>query len=216
MPALVVQAVPVGPLSCNCVVVGDSVSSEAVIVDPGGDAERLLDLLSVLRLRVSVIINTHAHFDHVGANAALRRATGAPLKMHADDVPLYDSLRQQAVFFGGLLPVPERAPVDDTLSDGQRLEVGAARATVLHTPGHSPGSICLLFDADPPLLLSGDTLFAGGIGRSDLSGGDPAALRRSLTTRILTLDDRTRVIPGHGPETTIGAERRTNPFLMEV
>jgi hydroxyacylglutathione hydrolase len=216
MPALVVQAVAVGPLGCNCVVVGDAATGAAAVVDPGGDTDRILGLLAGLRLRCALILNTHAHFDHVGANAALRRATGAPLKMHAEDLPLYDSLREQASFLGGLLPVPERAPVDELLADLQRIEVGSATATVLHTPGHSPGSICLLFDGDPPLLLSGDTLFAGGIGRSDLEGGDPHALHRSLETRLLPLDDRTRVIPGHGPETTIGVERRSNPFLVEM
>jgi hydroxyacylglutathione hydrolase len=216
MAAIVVQTVAVGPLGCNCVIIGDVTTGAAAVVDPGGDADRILGLLSGLRLRCTVIINTHAHFDHVGANASLRRATGAPLKLHADDLPLYDSLQEQAAFLGGLLPVPERAPVDELLADGQRVAVGSATATVLHTPGHSPGSICLLFDGDPPLLLSGDTLFAGGIGRSDLVGGDPDALTRSLRARLLPLDDETRVIPGHGPETTIGVERRTNPFLTEM
>jgi hydroxyacylglutathione hydrolase len=215
MTSLVVQALAVGPLGVNCVVVGAPESGEALVVDPGGDAERILDLLRVLHLRCTLIVNTHAHFDHVGANADLRRATGAALQMHGDDLPLYEQLALQAAFFGGLLPVPERAPVDGLLSDGQRLTVGGMTATVLHTPGHSPGSICLLIDADPPLLLSGDTLFAGGIGRSDLAGGDSDALFRSLRDRLLTLRDETRVIPGHGPQTTIGDERRDNPFLQE-
>jgi glyoxylase-like metal-dependent hydrolase (beta-lactamase superfamily II) len=197
------------------VVLGDSNGGEAMVVDPGGDVERILDLLRVLHLRCVLIVNTHAHFDHVGGNAELRRATGAPLLMHADDLPLYQHLPEQAAFLGGLLPVPERAPIDRTLADGESLRVGGLAAGVLHTPGHTPGGICLLIDGEPPLLLSGDTLFAGGVGRTDLWGGDERALVHSLQTRLLTLDDRTQVIPGHGPRTTIGQERRTNPFLME-
>ncbi len=215
MSDLVVRPLAVGPLACNCVVLGDAGNGQAMVVDPGGDAERILDLLRVLHLRCVLIVNTHAHFDHVGANAALRRATGAPLLMHADDLTLYGLLSQQAAYLGGIFPVPERVPVDRRLADGETLQAGALEARVLHTPGHSPGSICLLVESAPPLLLSGDTLFAGGIGRTDLVGGDEEALMRSLRERLLALADDTQVIPGHGPLTTIGQERRTNPFLME-
>ena len=209
----VVRVTPVGPLECNCVIVGDDTSGEALIVDPGGDAERVLHLLRSLHLRCSTIVNTHAHLDHVAANAEVRRATGARLLMHADDLPLYDALSEQAAWLGGLVPEPERAPVDATLAHGDLLHVGDLTARVLHTPGHTPGSICLFFDGPEPLLLAGDTLFAGGIGRTDLPGGDTRALMQSLS-KLLVLDDRTRVVPGHGPDTTIAAERRDNPFLV--
>jgi hydroxyacylglutathione hydrolase len=212
---MVLRVWPVGPLQCNCIVAGDTTAGEALVVDPGGDAEQVLYLLSSQRLRCSTIVNTHAHIDHVMADAEVRRLTGARLLMHAADQPLYDALQEQAVWLGGVVPAPEHAPVDATLAHGDIVRVGSLSARVLHTPGHSPGSICLLFDQPEPLLLAGDTLFAGGVGRTDLPGGDTRALAHSLR-QLLTLDDRTRVVPGHGPETTIGAERRSNPFLAEL
>jgi hydroxyacylglutathione hydrolase len=211
-----VRVLPVGPLQCNAVLVGDSVAGDALVVDPGGDAPQILDALRVLGLRCATIVNTHAHFDHITANAEVRRTTGARLLMHADDLPLYAAVPEQAAWLGGVFPTPEPAPVDGTLAHGDILTVGALKATVLHTPGHTAGSICLFFDGTQPLLIAGDTLFAGGVGRTDLPSGDARALADSLSRHLLTLDDRTHVVPGHGPETTIGRERRTNPFLAAL
>ena len=210
----VLQVLAVGPLQSNCIIVGDDVSREGLIVDPGGDAARILHALDALHLRCGTIVNTHAHVDHVAANAEVKRATGARLLMHADDWPLYEAMPQQVAWLAGLLPEPEAAPIDGPLAHGDVLHVGSLAARVLHTPGHTPGGICLFFDGPEPLLLAGDTLFASGIGRTDLPGGDTEALMQSIATRLLTLDDRTRVIPGHGWETTIGTERRDNPFLV--
>jgi hydroxyacylglutathione hydrolase len=212
----VLSVLPVGPLQCNCIIVGDDASGEGLIVDPGGDPERVLHALGDLRLRCSAIVNTHAHVDHVAANAEVKRATGARLLMHADDRPLYQAMSQQVAWLSGLLPMPEPTPIDGTLAHGDLLQVGRLTARVLHTPGHSPGSVCLFFDGPEPLLLAGDTLFASGVGRTDLPGGDTRALMQSIATHLLTLDDRTRVVPGHGWETTIGIERSTNPFLAEL
>lgn len=213
MPPLV-RLLTVGPLQCTCVVVGDQEGGEGLVVDPGGDTERVIEALTSLRLRCATIVNTHAHIDHVIANAAVQRATGARLLMHADERLIYAALPEQAAWLGGLVPAPEPAAIDGTLAHGDLLQVGSLAARVLHTPGHTPGSICLFFDGPDPLLLAGDTLFAGGVGRTDLPGGDTRALMQSIARHLLPLPDRTRVIPGHGWETTIGAERRTNPFLV--
>jgi glyoxylase-like metal-dependent hydrolase (beta-lactamase superfamily II) len=212
----VLHVMPVGPLQCNCIIVGDDESREGLVVDPGGDAKRILQALDELHLRCATIVNTHAHVDHVAANAEVKRATGARLLLHADDWPLYEAMPQQVAWLAGLLPEPEPVRIDAPLAHGDVLHVGRLTARVLHTPGHSPGGICLFFAGPEPLLLSGDTLFASGIGRTDLPGGDTEALMRSIATHLLALDDRTRVIPGHGWETTIGAERRDNPFLIEL
>jgi hydroxyacylglutathione hydrolase len=213
-----VRAFPVGPLAANCVLLADDAVREALVVDPGGNAALIEQALAELQLRCVLILNTHAHIDHVGANAELKRWSGAPLRQHAADLPLYERLDLQAQWLSGLLDEPEAAPIDGDLADGTTLRVGALEVRVLHTPGHSPGSVCLFSEVadEPPLLIAGDTLMAGGVGRTDLPGGSWDDLSHSLRTRLLTLPDRTRVICGHGPETTIGRERRGNPFLQDL
>jgi hydroxyacylglutathione hydrolase len=215
MSGILVRTFPVGLLQCNCVVIGDPTTKQAIVVDPGDDAERVLAVLGEHGLTCRAILNTHTHIDHVGANQALKDATGARLMLHESDLPLYDALRVQSEWMGGMLPEPVRAAVDEHIHQGDRVTAGGLVAEVLHTPGHTPGSLCFHFAGGEPLLLSGDTLFAGSIGRTDLWGGDYDQEIASIRTRLLGLDDRTRVIPGHGPETTIGRERRKNPFLNE-
>jgi glyoxylase-like metal-dependent hydrolase (beta-lactamase superfamily II) len=209
---IIVETFPVGLLQCNCIVLGDPVSKEALVVDPGDEVEKVLAVLAKSGLSCRAILNTHTHIDHVGANDALKRATGARLMLHEADVPLYDNLRVQAEWLGGMVP-PVQADVDEHIHQGDAVAAGAVVARVLHTPGHTPGSLCFHVDDVEPLLLSGDTLFAGSIGRTDLWGGDYDQEIDSIHKRLLTLDDHTRVIPGHGPPTTIGHERRRNPFL---
>jgi hydroxyacylglutathione hydrolase len=209
---MLVSVVPVGVLQCNCTILGDPDSGQAIVVDPGDEVEKVLAALRRHGLRCTAILNTHAHIDHVGANQPLKEATGAPVMLHEADLPLYDNLRIQAEWIGGLIPEPARADVGH-VTDGDRVTAGALTAHVLHTPGHTPGSICFHVREGGPLLLSGDTLFAGSIGRTDLWGGDFDQEIASIRQRLLTLGDTTRVIPGHGPETTIGWERQRNPFL---
>ena len=210
---MIVHSFPVGLLQYNCTVIGDPVTKEAIVVDPGDDVDGVLVALRERGLSCRAILNTHTHIDHVGANQALKEATGARLMLHESDLPLYDHLRAQSEWMGGMIAEPARAVVDEHIHHGDRVTAGGVRAEVLHTPGHTPGSLCFHFAGGEPLLLSGDTLFAGSIGRTDLWGGDFDQELASIRTRLLSLDDRTRVIPGHGPETTIGRERRKNPFL---
>jgi hydroxyacylglutathione hydrolase len=202
----------VGPLACNCYIVGDPQTRMAVVVDPGGDAQSLLDALTSRGITVVAIVATHAHFDHLVAADALRRATGAPFLMHDADRFLLDWYEESARLFLGveLGPPPE---VDSPAGEGDVLTAGAAELTVVHTPGHSPGSITL---ATEGVIFSGDTLFQGSIGRSDLPGGDGRALVGTIREKLLGLGDEVVVYPGHGPATTIGAERRSNPFVGET
>jgi glyoxylase-like metal-dependent hydrolase (beta-lactamase superfamily II) len=213
---VIVKSFPVGPIRCNCVVLADPATREAIVVDPGDDVERVLGVLAEDGLVCRAILNTHTHIDHVGGNHALREATGAPLMLHERDVPLYDMLPVQAALLGGLFTAPRRAFVDQLVHQGDTVRAGSVVAEVLHTPGHTPGSLSFHVEGAVPLVLSGDTLFAGGIGRTDLWGGDFDQEIASIRSRLLALDDRTRVIPGHGPETTIGRERRANPFLTAL
>ncbi|MFI5183292.1 MAG: MBL fold metallo-hydrolase [Vicinamibacteria bacterium] len=210
---VIVETFPVGLLQCNCIVLGDPVSKEALVVDPGDEVEKVLAVLAKHGLSCRAILNTHTHIDHVGANDALKQATGARLMLHEADLPLYDNLRVQAEWLGGMV-APVRADVDEHIHQGDDVKAGALVTQVLHTPGHTPGSLCFHVEGAQPLLLSGDTLFAGSVGRTDLWGGDYDQEIDSIRTRLLSLDDGTRVIPGHGPETTIGRERRRNPFLV--
>jgi glyoxylase-like metal-dependent hydrolase (beta-lactamase superfamily II) len=210
----IVETFSVGLLQCNCTILGDPVSKEALVVDPGDEVGKVLAALEKHGLQCRAILNTHTHIDHVGANDALKAATGARLMLHEADVPLYDNLLVQSEWMGGILPPPTRAVVDEHVHQGDRVAAGELVADVLHTPGHTPGSLCFHVEMGDGLLLSGDTLFAGSIGRTDLWGGDYDQEIESIRKRLLALDDRTRVIPGHGPETTIGRERRRNPFLV--
>jgi hydroxyacylglutathione hydrolase len=208
---MILESFPVGPLRCNCTILGDEVTHEAIVVDPGDNIPEILARLQKHGLTLRQIVVTHAHIDHVGGAALLKKATGAPVLLNQQDLGLLGMMEMQAGWLG--IATPEVAPPDASAEDGLAIGLATLPAEVLHTPGHTPGSICLLFPQQA-LLLAGDTLFAGSIGRTDLPGGDPRQILRSLRERLLVLPDTTRVLPGHGPETTIGEERQSNPFLQ--
>jgi hydroxyacylglutathione hydrolase len=217
-PEMIYVNLPVGLLQCNCSIIGDPQSREAIVVDPGDEVERILDLIGRYKLEVKAIVSTHAHIDHVGGLAKLYQYTGAPVMMHGADLPLYRGMEVQAEFLG--VPPPELVEVHQLLKEGDILHWGNFLANVLHTPGHTPGSVSLYLPADggnvnlsKPQLFAGDTLFAGSIGRTDLWGGSYDQMMDSLRDKVLQLPDRTVVHPGHGQSTTIGHERDTNPFL---
>jgi hydroxyacylglutathione hydrolase len=205
---LIVRCLPVGPLQANCYLVGCLRKREIAIVDPGGEANRILAEVAASGFHVKYIINTHGHSDHIAANQPVREATGAELLIHALDADmLTNPSRNLSLLTGGRL---ECQPPDQLLAAHDELELGEVTLKVLHTPGHTPGSICLLSSG---VVLTGDTLFAGGIGRTDFPGGSFKQLIRSIRDQLLVLDDSTEVYPGHGPASTIGAERYGNPFL---
>jgi glyoxylase-like metal-dependent hydrolase (beta-lactamase superfamily II) len=209
---LLVETFPVGDFQCNCSVLACPDTKEALVVDPGGDHQRVLEVVRHYDLTVRWIAHTHAHLDHIAETRDVKEAAGGTIALHRDDLFLYDGFQMQAAMFGWRVrPV---LPVDHFLSDGETLTFGKRAARVLHTPGHTPGSCCFALDGSGgPLLLAGDTLFARSIGRTDLPGGDYATIERSIRTRLYALDPDTQVIPGHGPPTTIGDERRENPFV---
>lgn len=208
---MVLETFPVGLLQCNCSIVGDESTGEAMVIDPGDNVDYILERLRAHKLTLKQIVVTHAHIDHVGGAVRLKRATGAPILLNENDLPLLKMMDMQAAWLG--ITPPEVAAPDENAREGMVVVVGSHKAQVLHTPGHTQGSICLHF-ADDKLLLAGDTLFAGSIGRTDLPGGDGRQILRSIHDRLLTLPDETRVIPGHESETTIGEEREGNPFLV--
>jgi hydroxyacylglutathione hydrolase len=208
--SVILETFPVGPLQCNCTVLGDESSGEAMVVDPGDNIPQILALLARHKLTLKQIVVTHGHIDHVGGAVQLKRATGAPILMNQNDMPQLRMMNIQAGWLG--VEMPEVAPPDASAEDGMAAGIAGHEARILHTPGHTEGSICLHF-ADENLLLAGDTLFAGSIGRTDLPGGDGRQIIRSIHAQLLPLPDATRVIPGHGPATTIGDERESNPFL---
>jgi hydroxyacylglutathione hydrolase len=208
---VILETFPVGPLQCNCTVLGDEASGEAMVVDPGDNIPQILATLARHKLSLKQIVITHGHIDHVGGALRLKRATGAPILMNQNDLPQLKWMDMQAGWLG--IATPEVAPPDLSAEDGMAIGVAGHSARILHTPGHTEGSICLHF-VDENLLLAGDTLFAGSIGRTDLPGGDGRQIILSIHDRLLTLPDATRVIPGHGPATTIGQERESNPFLQ--
>lgn len=207
---MILETFPVGPLQCNCTLIGDETTHEAMVIDPGENIQEILARLKAHALTLKQIVVTHAHIDHVGGALRLKRLTGAPILMNQQDLPLLGMMEMQAGWLG--VATPEVAPPDASAEDGMVLGLTAHPAQVLHTPGHTPGSICLYFAPDQ-LLVAGDTLFAGSIGRTDLPGGDSRQILRSIHDRLLVLPESLRVIPGHGPETTIGEERESNPFL---
>lgn len=209
---MIIETFPVGPLQCNCTILGDPETGEAIVIDPGDEALKVLKRLSAHGLRPKAILITHTHLDHVAGNHEVREKTGAKVMLHERDLPLYDNLGMQAQFIG--MDAPVRAPVDEHIHQGDVIPFGGQGDSlqVLHTPGHTPGS-CSFFLGSRNLLFSGDTLFAGSIGRTDLWGGDFDAEVRSIREKLLPLPDATRVITGHGPDTTILEERRSNPFL---
>jgi hydroxyacylglutathione hydrolase len=208
---MILETFPVGPLRCNCTILGDEVTREAMVVDPGDDLPEILSRLQQHRLTVRQIVVTHAHIDHVGGAARLKKITGAPVFLNQQDLDLLGMMEMQAGWLG--VPTPEIAAPDVSADDGLVIGLAGLQAEVLHTPGHTQGSICLLFP-EQQLLLAGDTLFAGSIGRTDLPGGDGRQILRSLRSRLLVLPEATRVVPGHGRETTIGEEKQSNPFFQ--
>lgn len=207
---MILDTFPVGPLQCNCTILGDEQTGEAIVIDPGEEVGRIQKRLAAHGLRLKQILVTHGHIDHVGGALKLKRLTGAPIYLNEGDLEQLALMQEQATWLG--VETPETAPPDESLADGMTVGLAAYPAQVLHTPGHTQGSVSLLF-APLKLLVAGDTLFAGSIGRTDLPGGNYDQIIDSIHTRLLALPDETKVVPGHGPASTIGAERRSNPFL---
>ena len=205
---MIIEQLEVGPIMANCYIVGCEETGKAVAIDPGDDSARILPRLASKKLTVLCLINTHGHFDHVGGNRRMKAATEAPLLIHEGDAPMLHRLASDASMFG--LSAENSPAPDRTLADGDTIEFGAHTLTVLHTPGHSPGGIALHGHG---CVFVGDTLFSGSIGRTDLPGGDYDTLIRSVREKLFSLPDDTRVFCGHGPETTIGREKRHNPFF---
>jgi hydroxyacylglutathione hydrolase len=228
---LIHEVLPVGMLQCNCSILGDPTTREAIVVDPGDEVDRILMILAQHRLKLRAIVSTHTHIDHVGGLARLHQVTGAPVLIHRDDMDLYGHLAVQAEWLG--VPCPEVTDIKDFVKEGDALRWGSFVARVLHTPGHTPGSISLIVDpnaaaTEPAVtavseakqhrreaqrLIAGDTLFQGSIGRTDLWGGSQPRILNSIREKLLVLPDDVIVYPGHGSITTIGEEREHNPFL---
>jgi len=216
---LIHEVVPVGLLQCNCSILGDPVTRDAIVIDPGDEVDRILKIAARHKLKIRAIVSTHTHIDHVGGLAALHRATQAPVLIHDADLGLYRNLDVQAQWLG--IPTPETLPIRDFVKEGDVLGWEGFLVRVLHTPGHTPGSISLVVESSPDKaqaaperrLIAGDTLFQGSIGRTDLPGGSYPQIIRSIHEKLLTLPDDMVVYPGHGDTTTIGSEREHNPFL---
>jgi glyoxylase-like metal-dependent hydrolase (beta-lactamase superfamily II) len=204
------EILPVGMLACNCSIFGSERNGECLVVDPGDDISEILAIVDRHGLKVRTVVVTHAHIDHIGGARKLKEATGALVYLHADDVPLYDHLDMQAAWLG--METPDRTEIDTYARDGDRVWVGGTDLLVMHTPGHTPGSISLWIPAEKK-LVAGDTLFRDSIGRTDLPGGDPQKILRSIHDKYFALPEETVVVPGHGELTTMGREKERNPFL---
>jgi len=205
---LIIESLEVGPIMANCFILGCEKTKEAAVIDPGGDPDEILMRLAKLGLKVKYLINTHGHFDHVGANKRMKTVTGAPILIHAGDAPMLMRLSKDALMFG--LTAENSPEPDQHINDGDKIRFGEITLKVLHTPGHSPGGVALLTEGH---VFVGDTLFSGSIGRTDLPGGDYSTLISSVRNKLFILDDNTVVHCGHGPDTTIGRERQYNPFF---
>ena len=208
---MIIETFPVGLLQCNCTILGDEETGEAIVIDPGDDADKILKTLAKHGLKPKQIICTHTHIDHVGGIDDLQKKSGVPAAIHKADLTLFEHLDVQAQFIG--LPAPNAGVIDSYVQDGDAVACHGIELGVLHTPGHTPGSTSFHLRSDRNILFTGDTLFRQSIGRTDLWGGSYEEIIRSIQQKLMTFDDDTLVISGHGPSTTIGTERRNNPFL---
>jgi len=209
--SLLLESFPVGPLGCNCSIVGCSETKEAIVIDPGGNVDEIIARLAKHGLTAKYLLHTHAHFDHIMGSKGMREKTGALICLKKEDQFLYDNLIKQGKMFG--FPAEEPLPIDRYINDEEHFDVGSMRARVMHTPGHTPGSCCFSLEEKESVLFSGDTLFNHSIGRTDLPGGSFEQIIDSISTRLFKLDDSTRVIAGHGPDTDIWSEKKENPFF---
>jgi glyoxylase-like metal-dependent hydrolase (beta-lactamase superfamily II) len=210
--SLLVATFPVGQLQCNCSIIADPVTKEAAVIDPGGDADKIVELLKEHGLTAKYLLHTHAHFDHILATRAVKEKTGAKICLHKGDEWLYNNLLMQGAFVGALFK-DKTLPVDHFYSDGEEIQLGNIKTTAIHTPGHTPGSTCFSVADKESILFAGDTLFQHSIGRTDLWGGSMDEILKSIKQKLFELDDSTEVIAGHGPNTTIWEERKYNPFV---
>ena len=208
----ILETFPVGPLQCNCTILGDPITKEAIVIDPGDEITSIYRRLEALGLKLKQILITHAHIDHIGGALRLKRLTGAPILLNENDLPLLAMMESQAGWLG--IATPETESPDASLHNGIRVGLDSLPAEVIHTPGHTQGSSCLYLP-EQALLIAGDTLFAGSVGRTDLPGGDTQQILKSIHDRLMTLPDDVTVIPGHGSNTTIGMEREENKFLQD-
>lgn len=212
VPAMIHESIVVGPFMCNCVILGCEETKEGIVIDPGDEPDEILHVVKRLGIDVKALLHTHAHLDHIGGSGKIKSELQSKIMLHKADLPMYENLVQQAAQFGFEAETPK--PVDRFLRDGDTIAFGKHVMTVIHTPGHSPGSVCFKIDDREETIFSGDTLFQRSIGRTDLWGGSHETIIASIKTRLLTLPDDVAVHPGHGPSTRIGIERKKNPFLQ--